>query len=390
MPWPSSMSICRSARAARSRRLTIAEIETIAIRVPLAQTYRGSAYKMTHRSTIVTRIRTEEGIVGEAYCGDEDAGLLEIDAILRTEIAPRLIGEDAFRVERCWELARPGHLRHPARPPARPRRHGLRRRRDLGRDRQGARPAAPPALGRLSRQPARDHDRRLLRDAGHRRGGLGAPRAGPRRDEVQGRRADPRGGRGAVPRTRAPPPGPTSCSAPTPTRAWTPSRGDPLRPARRGPRPVLVRGAVHLVERPARHARRPLRGRRARLRRTERVLGRRVPRPDGRGRDRLLQLRLLLVGRRDGVAPRGGGRASPSTWRWPITRSPRSPRTCSPRSRTGRSSRCSAPSATRSGGTSSPTGRRSSTGRMTLPSGPGLGWELDADYIEAYRITPRP
>jgi len=87
--------------------LTIAEIETVAIRVPLEQTYRGSAYKMTHRSTIVTRIRTEEGIVGEAYCGDEDGGLHEIEHILQTEIAPRLIGEDAFRVERCWELARP-------------------------------------------------------------------------------------------------------------------------------------------------------------------------------------------------------------------------------------------------------------------------------------------
>jgi len=89
------------------RTLTIARIETIAIRVPLAQVYRGSRYEMTHRSTIVTRLHTEEGIVGEAYCGDEDAGLLEIDEILRTEIAPRLIGEDAFRVERCWELARP-------------------------------------------------------------------------------------------------------------------------------------------------------------------------------------------------------------------------------------------------------------------------------------------
>jgi L-alanine-DL-glutamate epimerase-like enolase superfamily enzyme len=97
-----------NARAATApAALTIADIETIAIRFPLAQTYRGSAYKMTHRSTIVTRIRTEEGILGEAYCGDEDAGLAEIDAIVRLEIAPRLIGEDAFRVERCWELARP-------------------------------------------------------------------------------------------------------------------------------------------------------------------------------------------------------------------------------------------------------------------------------------------
>ena len=70
------------AAGSSAARLTIAEIETIAVRVPLGQTYRGSRYEMTHRSTIVTRIRTEEGIVGEAYCGDEDAGLLEIDEIL--------------------------------------------------------------------------------------------------------------------------------------------------------------------------------------------------------------------------------------------------------------------------------------------------------------------
>ena len=97
----------RESVSATAARLTIAEVETIPIRVPLAQTYRGSRYKMTHRSTIVTRIHTEEGVVGEAYCGDEDAGLLEIDEIVRGEIAPRLVGEDAFRVERCWELARP-------------------------------------------------------------------------------------------------------------------------------------------------------------------------------------------------------------------------------------------------------------------------------------------
>ena len=89
------------------QRLGISGIETIPIRVPLARTFRGSHYQMTHRSTIVTRIRTEEGVVGEAYAGDEDAGLLEIERIITDEIAPRLIGEDAFAVERCWELARP-------------------------------------------------------------------------------------------------------------------------------------------------------------------------------------------------------------------------------------------------------------------------------------------
>ncbi len=92
---------------ANATTLTIAAVETIPIRVPLARTYHGSKYKMTHRSTIVTRVHTEAGIVGEAYCGDEDAGLLEIDEIIHAEVVPQLIGEDAFRVERCWERTRP-------------------------------------------------------------------------------------------------------------------------------------------------------------------------------------------------------------------------------------------------------------------------------------------
>lgn len=91
----------------RETQLTITRIETTPIRVPLGRVYRGSHYQMTHRSTIVTRVHTEEGIVGEAYAGDEDAGLLEIDAIIHDEIAPRLVGADALAIERCWELARP-------------------------------------------------------------------------------------------------------------------------------------------------------------------------------------------------------------------------------------------------------------------------------------------
>ena len=86
--------------------LTIRRIETLPIRVPLGRVYRGSYYEMSHRSTIVTRVHTDEGIVGEAYAGDEDAGLLEIDAIIHGEIAPRLIGSDAMAIERCWELSR--------------------------------------------------------------------------------------------------------------------------------------------------------------------------------------------------------------------------------------------------------------------------------------------
>ncbi len=86
---------------------TITRIETEQIRTPLERVYRGSHYRMTHRSTIITRVFTAGGLVGEAYAGDEDAGLEEIDGIIHGEIAPALLGEDASAIERCWELARP-------------------------------------------------------------------------------------------------------------------------------------------------------------------------------------------------------------------------------------------------------------------------------------------
>jgi D-galactarolactone cycloisomerase len=79
----------------------------VPIRVPLTRTYAGSHYEMTHRSTVITRVHTAEGVVGEAYAGDEDAGLADIVRIVHDEIEPRLVGRDAFAVELCWELARP-------------------------------------------------------------------------------------------------------------------------------------------------------------------------------------------------------------------------------------------------------------------------------------------
>ena len=86
---------------------SIMRIETELIRVPLARTYKGSFYQMTHRSTVLLRVFTQDGAMGEAYVGDEDAGLAEIDAIIHEEIAPRLFGQDAWAIEKCWEIARP-------------------------------------------------------------------------------------------------------------------------------------------------------------------------------------------------------------------------------------------------------------------------------------------
>jgi L-alanine-DL-glutamate epimerase-like enolase superfamily enzyme len=87
--------------------LTIEAIEVTPIVVPLAREYRGSYYRMSNRATVITRIHTREGVVGEAYAGDEDSTLLQIAGVITDEITPRLIGEDGFAIERCWELGFP-------------------------------------------------------------------------------------------------------------------------------------------------------------------------------------------------------------------------------------------------------------------------------------------
>jgi D-galactarolactone cycloisomerase len=89
------------------RRLSIRAIETTAIRVPLARVYRGSQYEMAFRSTILCRVLTDDGIVGEAWAGDEDGALEEIRAIIHREIEPGLMGVDALATERTWQLSRP-------------------------------------------------------------------------------------------------------------------------------------------------------------------------------------------------------------------------------------------------------------------------------------------
>jgi D-galactarolactone cycloisomerase len=87
--------------------LPIRGFETTVLRVPLARVYRGSNYQMTHRSTVIVTALGDNGVIGRSYVGDEDGSLGAIVRVIREEIAPRLIGEDALAIERCWQLARP-------------------------------------------------------------------------------------------------------------------------------------------------------------------------------------------------------------------------------------------------------------------------------------------
>lgn len=88
-------------------RMLIERIEAIPLRMQLPRVFRGANYHMTHRCTILTRVYTSAGIVGECYNGDEDEGQATLLRIIRDEIAPRLIGMNAFNVEACWQAMLP-------------------------------------------------------------------------------------------------------------------------------------------------------------------------------------------------------------------------------------------------------------------------------------------
>lgn len=81
----------------------IESIETVPLTVPLKHLYQGSYYKMRNRCTIITRIRTSDGVVGEAYNADTDEEQAEILDIINREIAPLVTGLDVLGVEQCWD-----------------------------------------------------------------------------------------------------------------------------------------------------------------------------------------------------------------------------------------------------------------------------------------------
>ncbi|HET9898643.1 MAG TPA: mandelate racemase/muconate lactonizing enzyme family protein [Streptosporangiaceae bacterium] len=87
--------------------LVIERVEVVPVRVPLARKFSGSYYSMTSRCTIVTRVRTAGGLTGEAYNGDTDVEQPTIVKIIAEEITPRVTGRSALNIEGCWQAMLP-------------------------------------------------------------------------------------------------------------------------------------------------------------------------------------------------------------------------------------------------------------------------------------------
>ncbi|MEQ8716837.1 MAG: mandelate racemase/muconate lactonizing enzyme family protein [Acidimicrobiales bacterium] len=87
--------------------MKIERIEVIPLVVPLAETFRGSKYSMSERATLITRITTDDGVVGECFNGDEVDTQHEIAKIMIEELFPLIEGRDPLLVEQCWDAMLP-------------------------------------------------------------------------------------------------------------------------------------------------------------------------------------------------------------------------------------------------------------------------------------------
>ena len=327
--------------------LRLEQIETIPVRVPLGRTYRGSQYQMTHRSTMIGRVITEAGVVGEAYAGDEDAALANRQSSRGDRAG---IAAGRVRVERCWELARPSTF-------------------DILRDRRlglvacaGVDTAVWDAVGKALGQPlwrlwgGFRNTIPMISIGGYYWEGADIPaevaelrerglagmkfKVGGLTPEEDARRF----------RTARDAAGPDFVLMADANQAWSPR--DAIRFAQ------LVEDCdLYWFEEPCRWHNDARAMRDVRHAAGVRVCAGQSEFSAAGCRD------LMDAGRSTSATstrpgrearPSGGGSPrwrSPTTSRWVTTRSRRSPRTCSARSRTARSSSASTPTATRSGGT---------------------------------------
>ena len=82
--------------------MKITQVEIIPLVRKLEQAFEGGTYRIVNRNTIVTRVYTDEGLVGEAFGGDEDRLQMEVVGLVREHLAPLLVGQDPRNPERLW------------------------------------------------------------------------------------------------------------------------------------------------------------------------------------------------------------------------------------------------------------------------------------------------
>ncbi len=83
--------------------MRIESVEAIPIEIPLRKNFGGSTYAVLKRCTVVTQMRTDQGLVSEVYNGDNREHGPEIVRLIHEELAPRVTGMSIFDSEAIWD-----------------------------------------------------------------------------------------------------------------------------------------------------------------------------------------------------------------------------------------------------------------------------------------------
>lgn len=83
--------------------MRIQEIENIPIEIPLTKNFGGSTYNVLKRCTVITRIKTDNGLTSQVYNGDNRDHSRDIIEIIKRDLAPLILGENPLQIERLWE-----------------------------------------------------------------------------------------------------------------------------------------------------------------------------------------------------------------------------------------------------------------------------------------------
>ncbi len=83
--------------------MRIESVDAIAVEIPLRKNFGGSTYAVLKRCTVVTRLRTDDGLVSEVYNGDNREQGAAIVRVIREELFPRVRGLNPLESERIWE-----------------------------------------------------------------------------------------------------------------------------------------------------------------------------------------------------------------------------------------------------------------------------------------------
>src|SRR5436309_690265 len=84
--------------------MRVHSIEAIPIEVPLGKNFGGSTYTVLTRCAVITRMRTDDGLVSEVYNGDNREHGRQVVRLIHDELAPRVKGMSLFEGERIWEV----------------------------------------------------------------------------------------------------------------------------------------------------------------------------------------------------------------------------------------------------------------------------------------------